>query len=590
MEETRSNSRMLAGTMFRLLPVQILLAVIGAVNGAVSGFFASNYIGVEAMTAVGIYGPVGILVTTTGLILTGGASILCGKYMGQNRIDKMHNVYTLDILAAGVIGALYTVILLMLSGFDLTGFLSHEPEVRVLLNRYIIGQAIGIIPYMIGSQFTIFLSIENQNRRAMIASISFIAANLVFNFLFVMVLEWGAFGLALASSAGMWVFLLSQAGFYIRGKSQMKLRIRDMNLSEGLSIVAIGFPGAATNIYQAIRGLIVNRLLEAFVGGAAISAFTACNNLLGIFWAIPAGFVAVSRMMISVSIGEEDRQTLTDVMRVMFKMFVPIMTVIALILMALAVPETRIFYKDETLPVFMMTVQGFRILPIAMPLAVVAMHFNCYGQASGKQLLINLVSIVDGFACVSAFSAILIPVIGVKGLYYANVINGVVVILIFFIYACIRNRMIPRTMDELMVIPQDFGVPEADRMDLTVRSIEEVVLISQQVERFCLDKGVDKRRSYLSGLAMEEMAGNIVEHGFEKDSKRHTVDVRVVYKDDNVILRLRDDCIAFDPGSLSSITDSSDPVANIGIRMIYGILKDVEYQNILGMNVLTMKI
>jgi hypothetical protein len=29
---------------------------------------------------------------------------------------------------------------------------------------------------------------------------------------------------------------------------------------------------------------------------------------------------------------------------------------------------------------------------------------------------------------------------------------------------------------------------------------------------------------------------------------------------------------------------------NIGIRMIFSILKDVEYQNILGMNVLTMKI
>ena len=581
---------MLARLMFMLLPVQILLAAIGAVNGIVSGYFASNYIGVEAMTAVGIYGPIGMIVTTTATILTGGSSILCGKYMGQNRPDKMHNIFTLDLLVTGAIGALFTAALLVLSIPDLTGFLSHEPEVRALLNQYIIGQAVGIIPYLIGSQLTIFLSIENRSRLAMTASVSYIIANLVFNILFVSVLRWEVFGLALASSAGMWVFFLAQAGYFISGRSQMRFRAKSIIWSEVITILVIGFPGAATNVYQILRGLTVNRLLETCVGGIGISAFTACNNFLGLFWAIPAGFVAVSRMITSVSIGEEDRQTLTDVMRVMFTRFVPIMTAIALILMALAVPETKIFYKDQNLPVFMMTVNGFRLLPLAMPLSVVAMHFNCYGQASGKQALINLISFMDGFVCVAAFSAILIPVCGINGLYYANILNGIVIILLFFAYACIKNRKIPSDMDELMVIPENFGAPETDRMDMTIRNIDEVVNISQRVESFCLDKGVDKRRAFLSGLAMEEMAGNIVEHGFEKDERQHTVDVRVVYKDDNVILRLRDDCTAFDPGTFSAIADGDDAAANIGIRMIFGMIKNIEYQNILGLNVLTMSI
>ncbi len=66
--------------------------------------------------------------------------------------------------------------------------------------------------------------------------------------------------------------------------------------------------------------------------------------------------------------------------------------------------------------------------------------------------------------------------------------------------------------------------------------------------------------------------------------------MRVVHKEDDLILRLRDDCIPFDPGTLNRIAEGDDAGTNIGIRMIYGILKDVEYQNILGMNVLTMKI
>ena len=55
MEGTASNRKILTRLMFRLLPIQILLAAIGAVNGIVSTYFASNFVGVDAMTAVGIY-------------------------------------------------------------------------------------------------------------------------------------------------------------------------------------------------------------------------------------------------------------------------------------------------------------------------------------------------------------------------------------------------------------------------------------------------------------------------------------------------------------------------------------------------------
>ena len=125
---------------------------------------------------------------------------------------------------------------------------------------------------------------------------------------------------------------------------------------------------------------------------------------------------------------------------------------------------------------------------------------------------------------------------------------------------------------------------------MTVRSMDEVVGISQAVQRFCLEKGIDRRRAYLAGLSMEEMAGNIVDHGFAKDKKRHSIDVRVVRKDDDVILRLRDDCVPFDPGERQSLAESDDPSKNIGIRMVFKIARDVEYQNILGLNVLTVRI
>ena len=202
----------------------------------------------------------------------------------------------------------------------------------------------------------------------------------------------------------------------------------------------------------------------------------------------------------------------------------------------------------------------------------------------------HILSVLDGVICVAGFTALLIPRLGMNSVYIANVLNGVVTTIVIVLYACLKNRRFPKNMEELMVIPDDFGVPETDRLDLTVQSMDEVVTISQRVQEFCREKGIEDRRATLAGLSLEEMAGNVVDHGFRKDSKKHTVDVRVVYKDKGVLLRIKDDCIPFDPAERQKLTDPDDPAKNIGIRMIYQIANDIQYQNILGLNVLTITI
>ena len=443
---------------------------------------------------------------------------------------------------------------------------------------------------MLGNSFAAFLSLENKGKRTIAASLIYIAVNILLNFLFVQVLHLEELGLALASSLGMWVFMGVQAQVYLSGKSHFQFSSKSVAWRESGGIFRIGVPGALSNVYQTARGLIVNHLIEAFVGSVGISAFAASDNLLRIFWAVPMGMLAVSRLLISVSIGEEDRQTLTDVMRVMFKRFVPLMCVISAALIACAVPLTRLFYRDPAEPVYMMTVWGLRILPLCMPLSIICMHFTCYAQASGKQGLVHILALLDGVVCVAGFTALLIRAIGMNSVYIANVLNGVVTTLVIIGYAWLKRKRLPRNMEQLMVIPEDFGAPEEERMDLSLRSSEDVVSVAEQVQRFCLDRGVDSRRAYLAGLSMEEMAGNIVDHGFTKDKKRHSVDVRVVHKDDDVILRIKDDCVPFDPGERQTITAGDDITKNIGIRMVFKMAQDVQYQNILGLNVLTVRI
>lgn len=590
MQQIKSDFKLIRQLCFRLLPVQILLVVLGSVNGIVSSLFASNFVGPQAMSAVGLYGPVGMFLGAVSLMLVGGAQIVCGRYMGQNQLEKTQNVFSLSLGMGLMISVLMTGAALAAGALGRTGLFTADAGLRPQFNRYLMGSAIGIVPLIVGQQLSGFLSLENQTRLTTAAGVAYILANLLFNWLFVIVLKLEVFGLALATSLGLWVFLAVQALYYLSGRSALRLRLGRTDRRESIEILRIGIPGALGYGYQTLRGFVVNGLILAYVGSAGLSAFAASNSFLCLFWAIPGGMKGVSRMLISVSVGEEDRQSLQDVMRVMFRSYLPLMFAVAFLLTVSAEPLTRLYYRDASDPVYLLTLWGFRIFPWSMPLTIICDHFLCYAQVSGKGFLMHLLPLLDGLAGVALFAGLLVPVVGMKGVYWANVLSGLWIAAVILVYAWIRNRRFPRTMAELMVIPADFGVAAEDRMDITLRSMEEVLGLSRRVQSFCRAHGIDERRAFFAALAVEEMAGNIVEHGFHKDKKKHSVDLRIACKDEELILRFRDDCMAFDPVRRQHILDPEDPAKNIGIRMVGSLARDIHYQNILGLNVLTVKI
>ncbi|MCR4656371.1 MAG: polysaccharide biosynthesis C-terminal domain-containing protein [Lachnospiraceae bacterium] len=197
--------------MFRLLPAQILLASVGMINGIVSSLFAGNFIGVKAMTAVGLYSPVNLALIALNTMLVGGATILCGEHIGRNDRAGVQNVFALDIAISGIFA------LVVIAGhliFGLAGSfisISDDPEINRMFSMYVLGQAIGIFPLVLGSQFSAFLSLDNKGKRATAAGLVYIVVNFLLNYLFVGVMGLQAFGLALAFSIGLWVYFLIQA-------------------------------------------------------------------------------------------------------------------------------------------------------------------------------------------------------------------------------------------------------------------------------------------------------------------------------------------------------------------------------------------
>ena len=88
----------------------------------------------------------------------------------------------------------------------------------------------------------------------------------------------------------------------------MSLSLKGMDWREAKNIVVLGYPGSLSRFMEMFRCMIVNSLILRFVGSVGLSSFAASNSVMAIFWSLPFGMMAVDRMLLSVSVGEEDRK------------------------------------------------------------------------------------------------------------------------------------------------------------------------------------------------------------------------------------------------------------------------------------------
>ena len=122
-------------------------------------------------------------------------------------------------------------------------------------------------------------------------------------------------------------------------------------------------------------------------------------------------------------------------------------------------------------------------------------------------------------------------------------------------------------------------------------SEQAVMEFRDRVLDFCGEKGISGKISYLTALTVEEIAMSIVQHGFTRDDKDHILDIRLVYKEGELILRFRDDCPNFDPRKqYETIFRNDDMSRMVGAKIIIAKAKDISYTSMLDLNNLVIRI
>ncbi len=581
-----SDNAMVSRLFFRLLPVQVAIVAMGSVNSIVDGVIAARFIDASTVGVVGLYYTMLRILEAAGAVLLGGVSVLSGRYLGSGRIDRTRGICSLGLAAALFVGAILSAASFFAPG-TIAGWLGANAELKGALSTYVVGYAIGIIPQLLAQQLAACLQLERQDRLGQAGIFVMIAVNVGLDVLFVAVMKKGVWGLALATSLANWAYFLVLVRYYFTKKAQLKPGLKLISWRELPSMLQIGFPNALLVVCLAARSLVINRIMLNWSGQDGLSALSAFNMVCGLILAVALGTGAVIRTLSSVFIGEENREGLLGLMRVVLTRVMALILGITAIVIALAPVLAGIFFPDRSSEVFLLTKQLFFIYGCCIPLVLLLIAYSNYCQATEHRLFVNLVSLTDGFLSMVVPSLILAPVLGAFGVWLSFPIGLGITALLSVAYAAIRCKGIPKKLSDWLLLPPGYG--SADRLVLVLRDMGEVTQTAEKVQRFCEERGISRKRSAYVGLCLEETAGNIVQHGFHADRKPHVIEMRVVIQNGGAVLRIKDDCIPFDPQERYQMTAPDDPASNIGIRLVYALADEVEYQNLLGLNVLTIR-
>ena len=572
---------------FRMVPVQILLVMCGGINVIIDGAFASNFIGHDAMAVIGLYGPLAKVLDTVNTLIFCGSQIMCGKFLGANTLKRARSIFTIDMIFMTLIGLIASVMFLFAPSVTASFCTRQGNELIPGLVEYLKGLGFGVIPFLIGTQLTSFLQLEKQEKLGSIGIGAMFIANTIGDYVCIKVLDLGLFGLGLSTTISNWMSFLVPTVYFLSSKAVFSLDFSDLHIKDMFDISRNGAPAAITQLMLVFRGLILNNLILRIAGTDGLAAYSAVDSFGYIYWAVPAGMSSALISLASIYTGEKDRGAVEVLTKVYLKRALPYVLVTSFILSALAIPLTNIFYHDPSSSVYSMTMLGFLIFPLSSPFSMITVGIRDIWRCMEFQTGVSVVVVSDGIAAVSILSLILSGLFGMTGIWIAQVAGGMLTVFTMYVMAWIHGKKMPRTYGDFCCFRDDFGVDEGHRLTLSIHSMDEVINISGKIIDFCENNGIDHITSFRAGLCVEELAGNIVKHGFT-DKKNSVVDISVLKTDDSLLLRFKDNCALFNPEEIDAIFVPEDPCKNIGIRLVRKTCKDMEYHSLLGLNVLSI--
>lgn len=575
----------------QMLVAQILSAMTVMICMLVDSMMIGRFLGVDAMTAYGLASPVLLIFAAFGSMLSAGIQVLCGKTMGSGDREATDACYSASAVLAVLISVfgMLLVLLFVTPICRLLGAGQPSPDNAVfsLTRDYLRGFIVGAPAFIVAQIMVPFLQISGNRGRLAGAVILMTLSDILFDFLNVFVFKAGTLGMGLASSLSYYLAAALGGAYFLKKDCMFKLRLRSVNARLCGELFRAGVPTVINQLSLVLLVFALNKILLEVGQSTAVAAYSVISTVGNICYCFGSGIASVALLLSSIFYSDEDRSSLRQLVRTMCRYAVVLdLAVIAVVLLA-APYLVGLFLRDDSGAGLMATL-GLRLFSLSLLPCSLNTSFKNYYQGINRTRFTESISVMQNFAFTVLFAFVLSRFLKTTGVWLGFVCGESLTLLVIAAVVWITEKKIVFSADAFSLLPKDFGVPEADCLELTIQSLDEAAAASLRAAEFCTAHGESARDSMLISLCVEEMACNIVDHGFSKDSREHSIELRILFKEKKCVLRIRDNCVNFDPLAYLELHKLDDPTAHIGIRMVMKMVRSANYVNSLGLNNLTL--
>ncbi|MEG0410540.1 MAG: MATE family efflux transporter [Erysipelotrichaceae bacterium] len=351
MSDVKNKGLMSSGVIWKqilLFSIPLLLGnLFQQLYNTVDSMVVGNYIGSNALAAVGSSNPIINLLVSFFMGISTGAGVIISRYYGAKDYDNLHRSIHTAIAITLVSGFILTLLGLFFSPLILewSGVPKAILSDAVLYLRIYFGGVLSVMIYNISAG--ILQAVGDSKSPLYFLMISSIT-NIILDLLFVIVFKMGIAGVAWATLIAQVLSAVLIVILLMRSKEHYRLIIKDIRMDLELlkKIIKLGLPSGVQNGIISFSNLIVQANINSF-GSFAMAGCSAYIKIDGFIILPIMSFAMAITTFTGQNMGAQEYERVKKGIKTCIKMACITIACTCLLMLCLGENLIRIFNSDE---------------------------------------------------------------------------------------------------------------------------------------------------------------------------------------------------------------------------------------------------
>lgn len=376
--ETRPLKPLFLSYLFPAMIGMLLMSV----NILVDGIFVSHGVGPSALAGVNIAVPIFSILLSISLWIGMGGATLYSISLGEGNKQRAHQLFALAFTT--MLMVVITIIGLLAFNLKEISYIFGASDVTFpYVQQYLHVILLFGVFYTIENLLSIFIRNDGNPRLAMLGLITTSVLNIILNYVFIFVLNYGVTGCALATAIATIIGTSVLCLHFFRPQSELKFVPSFFNLSDLNKIFAIGLPSFIVEASVAVIVILYNVTFLHYLGANGVTAYAMVNYIHTVLLTIFLGIGMALQPLVSYHHGARLIERLVALLKIGLATAFILGLTTALIAM-LFPSQLMALFGDSSFEIRSMASQGFIHFAIGYVFLGINMVFAEFFQSIEK--------------------------------------------------------------------------------------------------------------------------------------------------------------------------------------------------------------